>query len=315
MNARGRRPRSLAAGLRALAALAALAALSCGLLLARGKTGGPPPGPPRVRVDFIDVGHGDAILITSPTGKTVLIDGGLAEAGDTVAAFVRARGEAPLDLVLLTHRHADHLGGLARVIAAQGARSFMDAAFPHPTPAYDRLIRLLEQRRIPVLEAKRGRAIDLGGGARLTLLTPPEPLIVGSRSDPNANSLVTRLDFGTQRMLLTGDAEAVTEAWLLDTRSDLRADLLKLAHHGSRYSSTADFLRAVAPRIAVASCGPPGEPGHLTDETRARVTAMGARLYRTDVDGNITAWSDGRDITVETQHPHVGSDQVAQIAR
>ena len=269
---------------------------------ARGWQGpGRDPGPPALRVDFIAVGHGDAVLITSPTGKTVLIDGGLAEAGDTVAAFVRSRTQAPLDLVMLTHRHADHLGGLATVISRQGARAFMDAVVPHPSPAYAALIKLLEDRHIPVREAVCGRTIDLGGDARLVLLTPPEPLITGSRSDVNANSLVARLEHGKIRMLLTGDAEAVTESWLLDAGADVRADVLKLAHHGSRYSSTARFLQAVAPRVVVASCGPAGRSGDLHAETLARVGELHARLYRTDLDGRVTVTSDGHDISVDTE--------------
>ncbi len=254
-----------------------------------------------LRVDFVDVGHGDAVLITSPTGKTALIDGGFADAGPRVAAFVRSRTRAPIDLVLLTHRHADHLGGLATVIGRQGARLFMDAVFPHPSPAYSALIRLLEERRIPIRKAERGRTIDLGGGARLVLLTPPDPLITGSRSDPNANSVVARLEFGQVRFLLTGDAESVTESWLLKANADVRADVLKLAHHGSRYSSTLRFLKAVSPRVAIASSGPLDQTGGIHSDTVTRVGKIGAALYRTDVDGNIGVWTDGIEIKVEAQ--------------
>ncbi|MEO5770278.1 MAG: MBL fold metallo-hydrolase [Polyangia bacterium] len=263
-----------------------------------------------LRVDFVDVGHGDAVLITSPTGKTVLIDGGPATAGEEVARLVRSRTATPLDLVLLTHRHSDHLGGLPLVIARQGARLFMDAAVAHPSPAYDDLLRLLAERHIPVREAVRGRIIDLSSDtagstekARLVLLTPPGPLITGSRSDVNANSVVARLEYGGIRMLFTGDAEAITEDWLISSGTDLRADVLKLAHHGSRHSSTAPFLAAVRPSIAIASCGPAAQQGHLREELVARVARLGVRLYRTDRDGTITVWTDGRHITVETQVP------------
>ena len=115
--------------------------------------------------------------------------------------------------------------------------------------------------------------------------------------------MVARLEYGAVRMLFTGDAEAVTEDWLVSSGADLRADVLKLAHHGSRHSSTAPFLAAVRPTIAIASCGPVAQQGHLREETVARVAQLGARLYRTDRDGTITVWTDGRHITVETQVP------------
>jgi competence protein ComEC len=287
-------------------------AISCRPAPGGGFSARPAWSPGRLRVDFISVGHGDAVLITSPIGKTVLIDGGLAQAGETVAAFVRSRTKAPLDLVLLTHRHADHLGGLGEVISRQGTNAFMDAVFAHPSPAYDALIRLLERLHVRVLEARRGRIIDLGGTARMILLTPPDPLIIGSRSDANANSLVARLEFGQVRILLTGDAEAVTESWLLQSKADLRADVLKLAHHGSRHSSTAAFLEAVSPRVAIASSGPMTAVGHIHPETVMRVATIGARLYRTDLDGNITVLSDGKDIEVETQN---GSGQLGRWQR
>ena len=165
------------------------------------------------------------------------------------------------------------------------------------------MMRLLDQRRIPVRTAQRGRTIDLGGGARLVLLTPPEPPITGSRSDVNANSVVTRLEWGSSRVLLTGDAEAVTEDWLMETGADVRADVLKLAHHGSRHSSKARFLRAVSARVAIASSGPASQPGggRIHPETIRRVDDTGARLYRTDIDGTITVWIDPAGIRVETQ--------------
>ena len=258
-------------------------------------------GGPLLRVDFIAVGQGDATLVTSTTGKTVLIDGGPRGAADDLVAFLRGRGAGPIDLLLLTHPHADHLGGLAAVVRRRGARLFLDAPAPHPSPAYRALLRTLEARKVPVRTAERGRAVELGGGARLVLLGPPAPPIVGSRSDVNSNSVVARLDHGEVRVLFAGDAEAVTEKALLARGDDIGALVLKVAHHGSRHSSGAAFLAAVRPRVAAISCGGENDYGHPAPATLARLARLGVEVFRTDLDGTITLWSDGKKVEVQTE--------------
>jgi len=257
----------------------------------------PTPGG-RLRVDFMDVGQGDAALIRSPAGKTLLIDGGLAEAGQAVAAFLSGQGVGTLDLIFLTHRHADHLGGLPAIVQKHDARLFLDAPYPHEIPAYDRLLALLSQQKVPVRQATRGRIIDLGGGARLTLLGPPDPPITNSRSDVNANSVVSRIDLGKVGILFAADAEAQTERGLLDSQANLRAAVLKVAHHGSRYSSTPKFLQTVQPLVAVVSVGIGNEYHHPDAQTLERLTRMGARVFRTDLDGPIAIETDGSKIEV-----------------
>ena len=274
--------------------------LALGLLLLVWAAPARARAPGRLTVDFISVGQGDAALITSPAGKTVLIDGGPHESEDELLTFLRRRHVGPIDLVLLTHRHADHLGGLAAVVRAIGVRTFMDAPFPHPSPAYTALLGTLQAAHVLVRNAERGRTIDLGGGATLTLLGPPEPEITGSRSDVNANSVVTRLDFDRVGVLFTGDAEAKTEDWLLRAGAPLRAQVLKVAHHGSRYSSTARFLRAVRPSVAVISVGERNDYGHPAERTIEALERLPARVYRTDRDGTITVESDGARIDVRT---------------
>ena len=253
-----------------------------------------------LRVDFIDVGQGDSALVTSPTGKTVLIDGGPHSSAGALTAFLRARVHAPLDLILLTHRHEDHLGGLPEVVRELGARQFVDAPVPHPQKGYTALMQALEARGALVRQATRGRTIDLGGGATLTLLGPPEPLITGSHSDVNANSVVVRLTYRGFSVLFAGDAEAPTETWLLTSGVTLRSVVLKVAHHGSRYASSAPFLQAVGARIAVVSVGAGNRYHHPASATLGRLARMGATVYRTDMDGDVTIESDGSSVRVQT---------------
>jgi beta-lactamase superfamily II metal-dependent hydrolase len=258
------------------------------------------PAPAPLRIDFVAVGQGDAALVTSPTGKTVLIDGGPREAGPALAAALRSRHVTAIDLVLLTHRHEDHLGGLLPVIRGFTVRMFMDAPFRHDSAVYQELLDALDARHVAVRQAERNRTIDIGGGATITLLTPPDPPINHSRSDVNANSVVVRLDYGHAGVLFAADAEPQTERWLLASGARLPAQVLKVAHHGGRYSSTARFLNAVAPQAAVISVGVVNEYGHPTPETIARLERAHAQVYRTDRDGTVTVETDGARIQVTT---------------
>jgi competence protein ComEC len=280
---------------RVLATLAIVACLG-GWLVCAGSSA-LPTRKAKLRVDFMDVGHGDSALITSPTGKTVLIDGGLEEAGPGIVSFLRSKNACPLDMILLTHRHADHLGGLVHVIESCGARQYLDAPYPHESNIYGKLLRVLESRHVPVRQAERGRIIELGDGARLLLLGPPSPTIKGSDSDVNANGVVSRLDYGKGSVLFAADAEELAERWLLGNGANLRATVLKVGHHGGRHSSTLGFLRAVMPLAAVISTEA-GDAKHPHPETLARLAQGGARIFRTDLDGTISLDMDGESLTL-----------------
>ena len=273
------------------------------------------PGPaaalPPLSVYFLDVGQGDAALIVSPTGKTVLIDAGPPEAQGTLVPRVKQLVTGPLDLALLTHPHLDHLGGMARVLQAVGARRFMDSGFDHPSDAYRRLLDVVGQTAGQVMTPTPNTAtpeaplsIGLGGGATLSIFwprVPREDFLRNTRSDANSNSIVARLTYGDTSFLFMGDAEPETEARLLARSRDYGSTVLKVAHHGGGYSSTAAFLAAVRPQVAVISCGTGNEYGHPTPETLGRLGDVGARVFRTDRQGEVLAVSDGTQVTVTTR--------------
>lgn len=271
----------------------------------------PAPGPATrpLTVYFFDVGQGDAALIVSPTGKTVLIDGGPPEAGEHLPARVRQLVQQPLDLVILTHPHLDHLGTMKEVIQAVGARRYMDPGFDHGSAAYRDLLDFVGEEVGQVMTPQPNPqapesflTIGLGEGAVLTIYWPRhprEPFLKNTRSDANSNSIVARLVYGKTAFLFTGDSEPDTEQALLRQRADYAATVLKVAHHGGKHSSTEAFLAAVKPKAAVISCGQGNEYGHPTAEALERLDAVGAQVFRTDLNGEVKAVSNGTTVTLQ----------------
>jgi len=263
--------------------------------------------PPQLVVTFLDVGQGDSIVIQGPSGRAVLVDGGGEVEGHLTGYDIGARRVVPalrrlrlrgIDVLLLSHPHEDHVGGLVAVLQNFPVGLVLDSGFVHPAPSYPRFLRLVEEKQVPYRLARRGQLLDLGGGAAAVLLNPREPLVIGSGSDVHANSVVARLVYGTASVLLTGDIEALTEAILLSEGTDLRSTVLKVAHHGSATSSTPAFLEAVAPRVAVISVGAMNPFGHPHRATLDALHAVGAAVYRTDVHGAVTVSTDGTQLWV-----------------
>ena len=246
-------------------------------------------------VTFLDVGQGDAALITSPTGKRILIDGGPPTAENRLLSALQSRGVSSIDLLILSHPHLDHLGGLKKVVSALPVRMFLDGGYPSTSPGYVGLLKLLSARGVALKESQLDRKIDIGDEAALTILGPPQPFLEKTRSDINANSVVVRLSWRQRTALFTGDSEPQTEQWLLERPApaiaNLHAELLKVAHHGGKYSSTIPFLRAVQPQLAVISVAAVNDYGHPTPEALARLGQVGARIFRTDLHSDITASS------------------------
>jgi competence protein ComEC len=279
-------------------------------LKAPGAVAAAPHAPPRtdggatLEVNFLDVGQGDAALIRTPAGKTVLIDAGTGKAARRVLAFLEASGINRLDLFVWTHPHADHIGGARAVLDAIPVGVVLDSAFPHATNVYQRLLAKLEEVKTThgtrYVVARRGRTFNLDSGITLHVLGPPDAPFSGTRSDANSNSVVVRMTYGAATFLFTGDAEPNTQAWLLASGQDLSARVLKVAHHGSRHGTGLEFMQRVRPQIAIISCGKGNSYRHPHPETLDLFKAHGVKVYRTDQDGVVRVETDGERIDIET---------------
>ncbi len=257
------------------------------------------PGP-TLSVHFIDVGQGDAILIQTPRGKHVLVDSGPDAQARALTAYLDDLAVGRLDMVVNSHAHADHIAGLPALLTRWPVGLVLDSGIAHTSGTYARMLSALEAQKLSVKKARRGRKVTIEPGVSLELLGPQEPLVTGSRSDLNANSVVFRLAYGRISFLLTGDAERETEARLLVAPREVRATVLKVAHHGSAHATTAAMLKAVNPRVAVVSCGRHNKYGHPAPETMARLERAGVQTYVTARDGDVVISTDGRKLRIET---------------
>ncbi len=277
----------------------------------------------RLRLDLLDVGQGDAALLTFPNGATLLVDaGGRAEfrpragevEGEPPARFERDtrgigeavvseylwwRGRARVDYILATHAHADHMNGLNdiahnfKVRAAFLGRAHGDGA------ELARLAETLRRESVPIELVGRGDRFKFGA-ATVDVLWPPRAGEATQALSANDDSLVLRVRYGARAFLLTGDIERDAEAALVATHDDLRSDVVKVAHHGSRTSSTESFVAAVRPSVAVVSVGLSSPFGHPDQNVVARWRATGAQVLQTGRSGTITISTDGQDLKVET---------------
>lgn len=252
---------------------------------------------------LIDVGQGDAIALRTAGGRWVLFDAGRDwQGGDEgqrdVVPYIAARG-GPLVAFVLSHPHSDHVGGAASTLRALRPMWYFDPGYAGGTTPY-RLSLLAAQRMGTHWRRVRPGDSLVVDEAIITFLAP-DSAWAESQNDPNLASSVARIRVGDVSVLLTGDAEASEERWLLKHhRALLRADVLKVAHHGSRTSSTADFLEAVQPRLALVSVGAGNMYRHPSPEIMHSLAAHGAVTLRTDLNGAVVVRTDGRSISVET---------------
>ena len=250
----------------------------------------------------IDVGQGDSLLVVSPEGKTLLVDAGGPAGGqhtefdygeNVVSPYLCERRISHLDAVAITHAHSDYIGGLRAVLNNFRPRELWIGALPETPPVAEMLA---HARSLGIQVIARHDQETFGfGGIQAEVFSPPESWKASSQAKNN-DSLVMRFRYGESSVLLEGDAEKLVEQRMVATH-DLHADLLKVGHHGSATSTTEEFVRAVQPRWAVISVGEGNSFGHPRMETLEHLQEQGAATYRTDLNGAVSFYLDGRSVS------------------
>ncbi|MEK7201184.1 MAG: MBL fold metallo-hydrolase [Patescibacteria group bacterium] len=255
------------------------------------------PNTQPLRISILDVGQGDSILIQSPTGVNVLVDGGPDRS--VVRELPKRMGplDRTIDLMVETHPDKDHIAGLADVLEMYEVKNFMNPGVPNDTNVFARLVADVEKEPgVSVYTALRGQRIHLGDGAYADVLYPDHD--VSRLRATNDASIVLQVVYGETSFMLTGDMPSTIEDKLVASVSpeSLKSDVLKAGHHGSKYSTNDGWLRAVAPSTVVISAGKGNTYGHPAPEVLARVQKFGARLLSTIDSGTIIFESDGHGI-------------------
>lgn len=262
-----------------LVALALSAGFVWSLVLAQGAPSG------SVRIDFLDVGQGSAILVSAPNGNQVLIDGGPSDAVLAKLGEELPLGDRKIELLILTHPDSDHLSGLVEVLKRYDVGQILESGIADSSAEYRAWDELITQKKIPVVFASAGQNIAIADNLAIKILYPLGKINGQQFKNTNATSLVGKIIYGQNSVLFTGDAEEQTEQPLLRLGADLRADILAVGHHGSKNSTGADFLAAVAPEIAIIQVGRNNRYGHPTAEVLEKLKELA--VWRTDLDGDI----------------------------
>lgn len=254
-----------------------------------------------LEVNFFDVGQGDSIFIETPKSQQVLIDGGpssviLEKLGKEIPFWDRE-----IDLVILTHPEADHLVGLLEVLKKYKVENILWTGIVRDTPEYVEWQKLIKEERAKIYIAEKGEKILMSDDISIDILYPLQNLEGKELKDSNDTSVVGRLAFDYNSFLFTGDITQIAEKELSNSREleNIDPDVLKVAHHGSKTSSSSEFLQEVSPELAVISVGKNNSYGHPTPETLENLNKYGIKVLRTDERGDIKIISDGENYKVK----------------
>lgn len=259
-------------------------------------------------VHFIDVGQGDSILIQSPNGKTMLIDGGVKGAGKNIVAYLKEQGVTKLDYVVATHPDADHIGGLIAVLNSISIKNFIDSGKVHTSQTFEEMLTLINEKNIPYRVPNTDDSINLDRDLTIDVLSADE-----HASDNNDASIVLRVAYGDISFLLMGDAGVEMEREMLE-RTNVHATILKAGHHGSNTSSSQLFIEAVDPQATILSYGQDNQYGHPHAEVIAYLQEVDSDIFSTAEAGTIVITTDGNSYsTAAPQWTGIGATSSISI--
>jgi len=248
-----------------------------------------------MEVHFIDVGQGDSILIKLPSQENMLIDAGDNGKEGVVIDYLKDQGVSRIDHLIATHPHADHIGGMDYVIDEFDIGHIYMPKVVHTTKTYMDVLEAIERKNLEIKSAKAGMTIPLEG-VTAEILAPDGQL---ESDNLNDYSIVIRLSYGQTIFLFQGDAEKLTEDYILESHPNIKADVLKLGHHGSSTSNTPQYIEAVDPDYGIITAGEGNKYGHPHKEIMELMNEKGITIYRTDKDGSIVVISDGKEVSFD----------------
>lgn len=252
--------------------------------------------PKDLEIDYLDVGQGDAALIKTPYGQNILVDGGpnstvLRRLGENLPWWDRT-----IDLMILTHPHDDHVGGLVDVAKRYKIKKVLYTGVLHTAPAFLEWLQILRDKKIPVTIIDREQTIGLGENLKIEIFYPQKSLAGTTVPELNDSSIVLQLIYGDNKFLFPADISTNVEKELLDKGEVVASDVLKVSHHGSEYATSDESLELVKPEYAVISVGKNNLFGHPNQRTLNKLERAGIKIYRTDELGTIKLKSDGKNI-------------------